>query len=68
MGRAGDSLDDEFPPRSGGGSPLKEELLVGRKRGGPGMKWLLLLNVIISLRIIIVEPGGPRTPLLACVL
>ena len=70
MGRAGDSLDDEFPPRSGGGSPLKEELLVGRKRRGPGMKWLLLLllNVIISLRIIIVEPGGPRTPLLACVL
>ena len=66
MGRAGDSLDDEFPPRSGGGSPLKEELLVGRKRGGPGMKWLL--NVIISLRIIIVEPGGPRTPLLAWVL
>ena len=33
MGRAGDSLDDEFPPRSGGGSPLREELLVGRKRG-----------------------------------
>ena len=66
MGRAGDSLDDEFPPRSGGGSPLKEELLVGRKRGGPWMKGLL--NVIISLRIIIVEPGGPRTPLLACVL
>ena len=65
MGRAGDSLDDEFPPRSGGGSPLKEELLVGRKRGGPGMKWLL--NVIISL-IIIVEPGGPRTVLLAWVL
>ena len=67
MGRAGDSLDDEFPPRSGGGSPLKEELLVGRKRGGPWMK-LLLLNVIISLRIIIVEPGGPRTVLLAWVL
>ena len=65
MGRTGDSLRFEFPPRSGGGSPLKEELLVGRKRGGPGMKWL---NVIISLRIIIVEPGGPRTVLLAWVL
>ena len=49
MGRAGDSLDDEFPPRSGGGSPLEEELLVGRKRGGPEMKWLLLLNLINSL-------------------
>ena len=48
MGRAGDSLDDEFPPRSGGGSPLEEELLVGRKRGGPEMKWLLL-NLFNSL-------------------
>ena len=38
MGRAGDSLDDEFPPRSGGGSPLLEELLVGRERGGPQVK------------------------------
>ena len=66
MGRAGDSLDDEFPPRSGGGSPLEEELLVGRKRCGPGMKWLLL-NLISSLKIIIVEPGGPRPVSLALV-
>ena len=44
MGRAGDSLDDEFPPRSGGGSPLEEELLVGRKRGGPEVRWLLNLT------------------------
>ena len=38
----------------------REELVVERKRGGPGIKWLLLLNPLISLRIIIVEPGGPR--------
>ena len=58
MGRAGHSLDDQFPPRSGGRTPHREELVVERKRGGPGMKWLL--NPLISLRIIIVEPGGPR--------
>ena len=63
MGRTGDSLVHEFPPRSGGGSPLQEELLDGRKRGGPWVRWLLLLlllNPLISLKIIIVEPGGPR--------
>ena len=33
------------------------DLVVGRKRGVPGVRWLLLLlNLIISLRIIIVEP------------
>ena len=31
---------------------------LGRKRGVPWVRWLL--NPIISLRIIIVEPGGPR--------
>ena len=36
----------------------REELVVERKRGGPGIRWLL--NPLISLRIIIVEPGGPR--------
>ena len=72
MGRTGDSLDDKFPPQSGGRSPLREELLVGRKRGGPWVRWLLLLlllllllNLIISLKIIIVEPGGPRTAIFA---
>ena len=69
MGRAGNSLDDELPPRSGGGSPLREELLVGRKRGGPWSKllllFLLLLNVIITYRIIIVERDGPRRVTLA---
>ena len=60
MGRTGGSLHPELPPWSGGGSPLQEEPLVGRLRP---MEWggsLLLLNLIISLRIIIVEPGGPR--------
>ena len=47
MGRTGDSLVCEFPPRSGGGSPLEEELLVGRKRGGPEMKWLVLLLLLL---------------------
>ena len=61
MGRTGDSLNDQFPPRSGGGSPSPRGSVVERKRGGPGIKWLLLLlNLNISLRIIIVEPGGPR--------
>ena len=32
--------------------------VVGGKRGGPWVRWLLKL--IISLKIIIVEPGGPR--------
>ena len=59
MGRTGNSLDDQFPPRSGGRAHHREALLVGRKRGGPGIRWLLL-NPLISLRIIIVEPGGPR--------
>ena len=38
MGRTGDSLDNELPPRSGGGSPLLEELFVGRERGGPRVR------------------------------
>ena len=59
MGRTGDSLHPEFPPRSGGGSPLQEDLLVGRRRSVPWVR-LLLLNPLISLKIIIVEPGGPR--------
>ena len=63
MGRTGDSLHFEFPPRSGGGSPLREELLVGRKRDGPRVRWLLL-NVNVTL-IIIAEPDGPRRVTLA---
>ena len=37
--------------------------LVVRKRGGPGLRWLL--NLIITNRIFIVEPGGPRRDALA---
>ena len=56
MGRTGDSLDNELPPRSGGGSPLREELLIGRKRGGPWMRWLLLLlNNLITIRILLLS-------------
>ena len=66
MGRAGNSLDDEFPPRSGGRSPRREDLLVGRTRGGPWMKWLLLLllllNLIISKRILLLSPLDRVTP------
>ena len=69
MGRAGDSFNDEFPPRSGGRTPRRDDPLVGRKRGGPWVRWLLLLlNLNISLRIIIVEPGGPRTAIFAWIL
>ena len=39
--------------------------VVVRKRGGPWVKLLLLLNAIIILRIIIVEPDGPRRVTLA---
>ena len=74
MGRTGDSLHFEFPPRSGGWSPHREELLVGRKRGGPWVRWLLLLLllliiiivfIVIILYISIVEPGRPCRLLLA---
>ena len=33
-----------FPPRSGEGSPRREELLVGRKRGGPWVKMVESYN------------------------
>ena len=59
MGRTGDSLDDEFPPEVEGRSPLREDPLVGRTRGGPWIRWLLLLlllNVIISKRILLLSP------------
>ena len=55
-------------PQSGGGSPLLEELFVGRERGGPQVNFfllLLLLNIIITWRIIIVERDGPRRVTLA---
>ena len=67
MGRAGDSFDDEFPQRSGARTPRRHDPLVGRKRGGPWVRWLLLLlfNLLISLKIIIVEPGGPRPAVFA---
>ena len=40
MGRAGDSLENKFPPRSGGGSPLQEKSLVGRIRP---MEWFKVI-------------------------
>ena len=47
MGRTGYSLVYDLPPRSGGGSPHREEPLVGRKRSGPWVRWLLLLRLIL---------------------
>ena len=44
MGRAGDSLVYELPPRSGGGSPLREEPLVGRIRP---TKWDKVIVVVV---------------------
>ena len=49
MGRAGDSLVHEFPPRSGGWGAHRVNTVDGPKRGGPWIRWLLLLNLIISL-------------------
>ena len=42
-------------PELGGRSPHRVDLLVGRKRGGPWVKWLLL-NVIVSNRILLLSP------------
>ena len=47
MGRAGDSLDDEFPPRSGGGSPLQGEPVVGRIR--PTTWGVMVVNVVAAV-------------------
>ena len=66
MGRAGDSFDDEFPPRSGGRSPRRHDPLVGGKRGGPWVK--MVVESYFSLKLIIVEPGGPRRTIFAWVL
>ena len=43
MGRTRDSLDHEFPPRSGGRSPQREELHVGMKRGGPRVEMIVVV-------------------------
>ena len=51
MGRTGDSLDDEFPPRIGGkkpsprGSPCREET------GGPCVKVIVVVVVVVLLLI-----------------
>ena len=51
MGRAGGSLDYEFPPRSGGGSPSPSGPLVGRKRGGP---WVEMIVVVVVVVVVVV--------------
>ena len=63
MGRAGDSSDIEFPPRSGGGSRFTERISLS---GGNGVTlgWKRL-NTIITYSMIIVEPDGPRRVALA---
>ena len=57
MGRAGDSSDYELPPRSGGGSPLQEDLLVGGKRGGPWVKMIVavVVELIITKEILLLS-------------
>ena len=52
MGRTGDSLHPEFPPRSGGGCPLQEEPLVGRIRP---MKWWGMIVVVVVVVVVVVE-------------
>ena len=64
MGRTGDPLDDEFPPRIGGKKPSPRGAPCREEAGWPMVKMIVvvvvLLNVVITIRIIIVEPGGPR--------
>ncbi len=68
MGRTGDSLEDNSPHEVGEEALSERCSLSGGKRGDPRVRWLLLLllnpinslNPLISLKIIIVEPGGPR--------
>ena len=40
MGRTGDSLVHEFPPRSGGGGAHRVNTVDGPKRGGPWIRWI----------------------------
>ncbi len=48
MGRAGDSLNHEFPPRSGGISPHRVDLLVGEETGWPSGKMVVVVVVVES--------------------
>ena len=43
MGRAGDSLDDEFPPRSGGGSFFTDRISLSGENGGPTGKIVVVV-------------------------
>ena len=43
MGRTGDSLVHEFPPRFGGWGAHRVNTVDGPKWGGPWIRWLLLL-------------------------
>ena len=52
MGRTGDSLVCEFPPRSGGGSPLRGELLGGRKTGCPVGKMVVVVVVVVVVAVV----------------
>ena len=44
MGRTGDALVYEFPPRSGGRTPHRKELLIGRI---PPTKWGMMVVVVV---------------------
>ena len=50
MGRTGDSLHLEFPPRSGGGCPLQEKPLVGRTRP---MEWDKVIVVVVVVAVVV---------------
>ena len=51
MGRTGDSLDDEFPPRIGGkkpsprGAPCREEA---------GWPWVKMIDVVVVVVVVVV--------------
>ena len=50
MGRAGDSLDNELPPRNGGRSLHLEEPLVGRFRP---MEWCGVIVVVVAVVVVV---------------
>ena len=54
MGRAGGSLDDEFPPRSGGGSPHGSRSPCREETGWPLGEMIVVVVVVV---VVVVESG-----------
>ena len=54
MGRTGDSLDDEFPPRIGGKKPSPRGAPCREEAGWPWVKMIVVTVVIAVANVIIV--------------